>query len=532
MPVSITRRYRKKKFMRYKLFLFFVLLSCHSAFSQVVYERHTNEVYNFLSRFAQKGVIVFDDLIRPVSKEKIKTALDSVAAHQQLLSATEKKELDFYLEEYTEASRKRILRAANEDFSIEADPMFVASYLNGAGKDIKTTGSGMNLWGHAGKHWGFQFSFQDVNLNGTGLDTSYKSIESGSVTGPVLINNFKKTSQNYTEIRGHISYSFKNGSISVGQDYLLWGYGENRIVLSDKAPTYPYLRLDYQPLPWLRFNYTHAWLQSNLIDSNASYTIPTGIFGGVRQVDIAKFMASHSIDFRIMKGLNFTMGESVIYNDRLNIGFLVPVMFFKAIDNSNSAGAIEKGSNGQFFFQASSRNQLRNTHFYATLFIDEIRVGSAFDKNKQRNQLGYTVGGSLTDVGGVRYLTAGVEYTRIRPFVYRNFLPAQNYTHNGYLLGDWMGNNADRAVVFVKYTPLPKLKLQMRYSSIRKGGAGTLTQQYADPTQPPFLFDLQQKSNEFLFNASYEYLHRLCLNGYFRRFDNQQTVFVGLTYGF
>jgi hypothetical protein len=517
--------------MRYKLFLIFLVISCQPALSQVVYERHTNEVYNFLSRFAQKGVIVFDDMIRPVSKEKIRVALDSVAAYPQLLSATEQKELAFYQEEYNEGVRKRFLKATNEDFSIEADPVFSGSYLSGTGKDIKTTSSGFNFWGRAGKRWGFQFSFQDVNVNGTGLDTSYRSLESGSVTGPVLINNFKKNTQNFTEIRGHISYAFKNGSVSVGQDYLLWGFGENRIVLSDKAPTYPYLRFDYQPLPWLRFNYTHAWLQSNLIDSSASYTIPSGIFGGVREVEISKYMASHSVDFRIMKGLNFTMGESVIYNDKLNIGFLIPVMFFKAIDNSNSTGSIAKGSNGQFFFQASSRNQLRNTHLYATLFIDEIRISSAFDKQKQRNQLGYTVGGSLTDIGGIRYLTAGIEYTRIRPFVYRNFLPAQDYTNDGYLLGDWMGNNADRTVGFVKYTPLPKLKLQMRYSYIRKGGPGTLAQQYSDPTQPPFLFDLQQQSDDFLFNASYEYLHRLCFNGYYRRFDNHQSVFIGMTYG-
>lgn len=517
--------------MRYKLLVVVLALSFQSAHSQVVYERHTNEVYNFLSRFAQKGVIVFDDMIRPISKERIRLALDSVAAYPQLLSATEKKELAFYREEYNEGIRKRILRAANEDFSVEADPIFTGSYMSGSGKDIKSSSVGINLWGHAGKRWAFQFSFQDVNMSGKGLDTSYTSLESGSVTGPVLFNDFNKNSQNYTEIRGSISYAFKNGSLSVGQDYLLWGYGENRLVLSDKAPTYPYIRFDYQPLPWLTFNYTHAFLQSNLIDSQRSYTVPTSIFGGVREVEISKFMASHSIDFRIMKGLNFSMGESVIYNDNLNIGFLIPVMFFKAVDNRNSAGSISKGSNGQFFFQASSRNQLRNTHLYATLFIDEIKVSAVFDKQKQRNQLGYTVGGSLTDIGGIRYLTAGVEYTRIRPFVYRNFLTAQNYTHDGYLLGDWMGNNADRTVGFVKYTPLPKLKLQLRYSYMRKGGPGTLVQQYADPTQPPFLFDLQQRSDELLFNASYEYLHRLCFNGYYRRFDKHESIFIGMTYG-
>ncbi|MDB5211537.1 MAG: hypothetical protein JWQ30_2364, partial [Sediminibacterium sp.] len=389
--------------MRSRLVLFFCAFSCSVGFSQVVYERHTNEVYNFLSRFAQKGVIVFDDLIRPVSKEKIASALDSVAAHPRLLSELEKNELAFYLEEYTEGARKRILKAASADFSIEADPVVTASYLSGSGKDIKATSIGINLWGRAGKKWGFQFSFQDVNLNGTGLDTSYKGLEAGSTTGPILFNNYNTNTQNFTEIRGHVSYEFKNGSISVGQDYLLWGYGENRIVLSDKAPTYPYLRLDYRPLPWLRFNYTHAWLQSGLTDSLRSYTIPSG-FGGIRQVEIAKFMASHSINFTLKKGLDLTLGESIIYNDRLNIGYLIPVMFFKAIDNYNGAAGIQRGSNGQFFFQLSSRNQLPKTHLYGTLFIDEIRISEIFNKEKQRNQVGYTIGGSVAVIAGISYL--------------------------------------------------------------------------------------------------------------------------------
>lgn len=517
--------------MRFILSVLFLFCCAGALQSQVVYERHTNEVYNFLSRFAQKGVIVFDDLVRPISKERIREALDSIATHSDQLSSVERKELTFYQEEYNDGGRKRILHAASGDFVLDADPIVTASYLSGTGKDIRSSSMGINFWGKAGKHWGYQFSFHDVNLSGSGLDTSYSTIESGSIPGPVLINNYKKNAQNYIEVRGSISYAWQNGSVSVGQDYLLWGYGENRIVLSDKAPTYPYIRFDYQPLKWLRFNYTHAWLQSGVMDSAGSYSIPSGIFTGIRRVDVAKFMASHSIDFTLTKGLNFSMGESVIYNDRLNIGYLVPVMFFKAVDNLNGAGGIEKGSNGQFFFQLNSRNQLRNTHLYATLFIDEIRVSDMFSKTKSRNQLGYTVGGSWTDIAGIRYLTVGLEYTRIRPFVYRNFLPAQNYTHAGYLLGDWMGNNADRGVAFVKYTPLPKLKLLARYTHIRKGGEGTLDQQYTQPTQPPFLFDYQRSADEFLFNASYEFLHRLCFNGYYRRFDKNQDYFIGMTYG-
>lgn len=516
---------------------FCLIITCfcfiRSGSAQIIYERHTSEVYNYLSRFAQKGFIIFDDNIRPISKQKIKEALDSVSLHADKLTETERRELAFYQREFTEGVRKRILSASNADFSIHADPIVTASYTaKGNGGNIKQKSIGLNLWGNASKHWGYQFSFQDVSLSGTGLDSTYSTLESGAATGPVLINNYTKNKQNYVEIRGHISYQFKNGSVSAGQDYLLWGYGDaGRIVLSDKAPTYPYIRFDYKPLPWLSFNYTHAWLQSNLLDSSRSYTIPSGIFSGIREVNIAKYMASHSIDFTLKKGLNFMVGESIIYNDRLNIGYLIPVMFFKAVDNNSSAGAIERGSNGQFFFQLNSRNQIKNTQLFATLFIDEIRTSVLFDSKKQRNQLGYTIGGSRTDLFGVSYLTIGAEYTRIRPFVYRNFLPAQNYTHAGYLLGDWMGNNADRISASLRYTPLAKLKLYSRYSYIRKGGAGTLDQQYTQETQPPFLFDFQRSVNEFYVNASYEYINRLYLSTSFRKLGADQAFFIGMTYG-
>ena len=64
-----------------------------------------------------------------------------------------------------------------------------------------------------------------------------------------------------------------------------WGYTENgRMVLSNKAPTYPYIRLDYQPFKWLTFNYVHAFLNSNIIDSVRSYGTGTGagVYGDVR----------------------------------------------------------------------------------------------------------------------------------------------------------------------------------------------------------------------------------------------------------
>jgi len=530
-----------------------------SLHAQVVWENHTKEVYNYLSRMAQKGVIIFDDNIRPLSRKYIADCLDSLSHKTALLTSVEKKELAFYGQEYGNEldsmpqqagqqtqffkpdayKRWRSFSAVNNHVLLVADPVFTAAAFRGSGKkSVTQSSSGLSFWGYAGKHWGFHFFYNDITEAGTGLDTTRKNTPE---TGFVRKDTSLHSSLNFTQFRGSISYSWKNGSLSFGQDYLLWGYGENgRIVLSDKAPAFPFIRFDYQLFSWLKFNYTHTWLNSALIDSARTY--PTGniVLTGQRQFYIPKFMATHSVQIKAAKGLDIALGESIVYSDRLDVGYLFPLMFFKVYDNNANNSNISTGSNGQLFLQLSSRNHIPKTHLYSTLFIDEIRLTGIFDPAKSRNQLGYTVGGSITDVL-IPYLTLGLEYTRVNPFVYRNLIPAQNYTSYNYSLGDWMGNNFDRLIYTLKYTPFPRFKCLVRYQSIRKGGPGTVEQQYFQQPQPPFLFDFQNSQKEFYTHFSYDLINNLTLNAFYSSLttDNQatlqkttnKTVSIGFSYG-
>ena len=107
------------------------------------------------------------------------------------------------------------------------------------------------------------------------------------------------------------------------------------------------------------------------------------------------------------------------------------------------------------------------------------------------------------------YLTLGAEYTRVNPFVYRNLIPAQEYVQYKQELGDWMGNNFDRIALMAKYRPIPKLRLDLRLQKSRKGGAGTLVQQYQAEPQPEFLFDYKKSRTDIMFNAQYEWINNL-----------------------
>ncbi len=530
MPISkAVQHHFMKRLFTICIYIFIPI----SVFSQVIWENHRSEVYPYLYRMAQKGLIEFHDMIQPLSRAYIGERLMQLDSLRTKLSKIEKSELDFYLQEFKplaqpnnqlgivakdQNKRLRGLFYSGKDIQLYADPMASVMHVNGLGQSFTQTSNGLQFWGQAGK-FGFQFSYRDYTERGTGLD-SFRSESPETNIIKLFSNNPQK--QNFTEVRAHISYAWKNGSISIGKDQLIHGYGENgRIILSDKAPSYPFIRFDYQPLKWLRFHYANAWLNSNIIDSNATYGTGNPVSTGTRIQYIPKYLATHAIIISPKKGIDLSIGESIVYSDNMDLGFLIPINFFKVYDNNRSNYDIRAGSNGQFFFQGSARNILKNTHFYTTVFIDEIRVSTMFNKQKSRNQLGYTVGASITDIV-LPYLTIGTEYTRVNPFVYGNLVPAQLYTQHSAPLGDWMGNNFDRFILFAKYTPIPKLRTYFRIQQIQKGGAGTVVQQYEAEPQPPFLFDFQKKRTDLFMQVGYEWLNNLYFNANYQWLNEER----------
>jgi hypothetical protein len=510
-----------------KLFFIFLFILAFfiQAISQNVWENSNSEVHPFLYRMAQKGFIDYNDLIKPINRVHVLNSLNTLKQKDSVLNNVEKKELNFYLQEFTrplieqislfkkdQNKRWRAGAIVANDFEFYIDPLLSVNNFSGTGNNIKQLSNGFQLWGTAGKNQnlGYQVYYRDYTETGT-VNNNFR--EESATPGNILVGAKSDNKINYTDIRANINYSFKKGNISFGKDNLIWGYGENsNIVLSNKVPSYPYIRLDYKPLKWLNFNYTHAWLNSNIADSSLSYFTNSGrIDNDFRLVFVQKYLATHSIEVEAMKGLNIAIGESIVYSDKMDPGFLIPINLFKFYDNNRSNYLIEAGSNGQYFLSLSSRNQIKNTHLYSTAFIDEIKVSSLFNKTESRNQLGYNLGGSITDIF-IPYLSLGAEYTRVNPFVYSNLISAQTYTSYNYNLGDWMGNNFDKAILFAKYTPIAKLKLVARFQKIRKGGPGSIYEQYAVQPQPSFLFDYIKTRSDILFQARYEYINNIYLN--------------------
>ena len=509
---------------------FLILVLSYVAIAQVVYEPLHRDVYSFLSRLSQKSIIVFDDQVRPVSRKYIAEKLIEASEKSSQLTSMEKDELEFFGKDfkfefdilnkvepdstqltilsYDEGNCLRLFSFKNDLFSMNVSPILGLTIGSRDNEKLTHTWNGIYTYGYLDNYLGFSFDFRDNTEKGNSIDkykdfTPTTGVDARSDRNTL---NYAADKMEYSEAKAVLATDWSWGSLAVGKDFLEWGYGESGLlVLSQKAPSFGFVRLDIKPVDWLKFNYIHGWLSSDVPDSNSFFYNRNGTISFSYR---NKFIANHSLIITPITGLDLSLGESIIYDDQLEYLYLIPIMFFRAADHHLSRQTNAAGGNAQFFFSVSSKGQVKNTHLYGTLFIDEITLSGLFDSQKQRNQLGFTLGGSLTDLP-IENLTTTIEYTKIYPFVYRHYIQTEDYKSASYPLGHWMGNNADQIYASLNYRFIRGLQAKIWGQYIRKGEEGTYDQQYNIQPQPPFLFGLRKNYTYFGFDVQYEYTHEL-----------------------
>ena len=505
---------------------FLVLLANTAINAQSVYEPVNNEIYNYLERLTIKGVIDFNTAIKPITRGEIADYLIKAGSKKSGLTELEQKELDFYREEFAdeidiktgsrnftlpqtefltpgETGRFRFFRYRDSSFTFYADPVlgYEVNFMDG--KNNSHRWNGAELSGYY-KNWGFALKFKDNEETGDNIDAS-KSFT--PVSGINLTKTGKQSIQ-YDEVDAQVNYGWDKGIISAGKYFLNWGSGQGgQLILSDKAPSFPLIRLDFNPVDWLRFTYIHGWLHSGIMDSSS---FRYGIVGGRNTFSqVEKFIAAHMLTFKIPGNVNLSVGESIIYSDHLEPLYLIPVMFFRAADHYLSKDSSNTGDNAQMFADVYWRFEPLRTKFYSTLFIDELSLENIF-KGGNLSAIAYTIGAETADPVIPNSLIT-IEYSCLNPFVYMNSDQAQLYTSYGYQLGHWIGSNADQ--VYMKYTQwiLRGLSAGISVWYTRKGKKELPVEQYQLP-YPHFLYGSNLTWFKLGIDVSYEIIH----NAYFK----------------
>jgi hypothetical protein len=514
-----------------------LIFSINDLHAQSVFVPVETNVYEFLERLSLKGLITLDDEAKPFTRKYIADKLIEVdydiSIDKNLLSNIDIEELDFYKQEfYTEINRiinsyqLNNISKFNSRSKENTERWFLYSYSDSlfnltlspiAGYGLTSTGNiagftrwvGASTFGSYADWFGFSFDIRDKGEFGDNVDkTKYFSPIRGAWT---------KNAPNgieFSDAKGSINFNWSWGQVSLIKDYFQWGHGKfGQLILSDKSPSYPQIRLQLKPTSWLRFNYIHGWLSSEVYDSAYFYnSYPGTISETLIKNYIPKYIAANLLTITPINWLDVSVGNAVVYGGDLRPEFFIPFMFYKFLDHNSGRGDVND-ANGVIYFEISAKYP-KNFQFYGTAFIDVTEIRNILSNNFTNTWVGITVGSKSVDVL-FNNLDVVLEYTRLNPWVYEHKNEVTNYKHLKYPLGHWLGQNADQLRLQFNYQILRGLKLKMFTEFIRKGGLDEIYYAYAgmDEKNFPFLYSPTRIENRIGVDISYEYMHDLMLKG-------------------
>lgn len=511
----------------YKSFLIIIIFAVNIVFGQPVFESNEASIYGFLEKMDVKGIIQFEEYVKPILRNDIKKYLIRIDNSKlELLSHVEIEELNWYLKEYGDKENlemgsisdglfsgglgdiSKYYYYQDNKFTFNFSPSVMIDYGSSFSETLYKQYWGWSFYGYS-DNLGFNGNFRENFQKGENIDKRrHLSDERG-----FIISSSKKDNIEFSSTNGSITYANSNFLLSfIKDDYSTGGGINSQFVLSGKSPSFPSIYYRYNPVDWLRFYFIHGWLFSGVIDSSASYI--TDFDGKRRWIEREKYFVMHALQLRPFRFIDITLGETLIYSDR-NIywGYFIPFLFFRSVDHMFTYGSGDSGNNGSFFGEVAIRPYER-IKLSASLFIDEFSLKRFIKGDFSRNQLGYQANLRYYGLGFINSMLT-IEYTRILPWIYQNWIPTQTYTNSGYLLGHYIGQNSDQ--LFFDYTvyPMRGLSLGLSFDYNRRGGNGTVTEQYRDPVEE-FLYGNLRHEAVLGVYFRYEYRYGIFINGYYK----------------
>jgi hypothetical protein len=528
------------------ILLLLYVISGINAHGQIAYQHVSNKsIYLFLDEMANERIIELNSAVKPYSREFIANKLSVIKDSLALLNTRQQKELAFYLKDFN----KELLPGKDYDkrfdvfyykdslFTFSVNPILGIQYWNNQHGSNYHRWNGADIFAYVGEHLGVYASLRDNHEDKMLSGYHYLDTRPGAVY---------KSGQDYTEMRGGITWGWKWGVVGLVKDNPEWGnYYHYPSIISAKVPSFTQIKLSLSPVKWFEFNYFHGWLVSGVIDSAGTLTYTNSYGTHKRRIYVKKYMAANIFTFKPWKGLHTSVGNSIIYSDtKVYPGYLIPFLLYKSLDHANNnASSNEGGQNSQFFIDISSR-QINHLHLYATLFFDDISI-SRLRKNGHLDYYSLNAGFQLSNLIPNTFFT--LEYFQSYPLVYKHDMPVTTYESNFYNLGHYMQDNSRSIYTELAVKPMRGLDIKLSYNAAKHGrdheSLGT------DRVEVVHLFmdSVTWKSQSFGIDVNYQVFNDIYLFGsytyeynkgeiekytapYFRGKTN--TVSVGINYGF
>ena len=455
------------------------------------------EVYDFLEELTTDGVIQTNAAIKPYTRDYIAAQLMEAQSRDSLLSKRQKDDLQFYLQDfalecdtlptYYSYGHRHVtqwktavsnLNLADPSLHIlTKDKIFKMRLRPILGMDLSYNKKG--LWKHRvygaeiqmdiAHHLSIWGSIRDNSWSGLGIYDS-------RLTKPGYLNNlagvqYKEANYggDFSESRGGISLYTWWGSIGVQRERITWGDAQHcSNILSGHNPAVPMFTIQLTPCKWFQFDYFHAWLPSNVIDSTYYYIEKEkeGVFQ--REYRPAnKFMAANMFTFMPIKYIQFSFGNSIVYAERnVQAAYFIPIAFYKSLDHLLTKGLNSENQNSQAFATITVR-PTDHLRLYGSFFLDEFKLARLKKDNPEHNLVSYLVGFNWSG-WPIKGLSIRGEFMRSYIACYTHSIPVLDFTSNSYTMGHYMGDNAQSIFVQLSYRPVRGLRLTLDYTNDTK----------------------------------------------------------------
>ena len=466
-------------------------------------------IYDFIDELITDGVITQQTAVRPYTRKQVANMLTEAQSADSLLNNRQKKDLAFYLNEFalecdtmvnnfvqfTDHSTYNI-SLADPQFSYRTkDSMFKLRLRPILGADVTASNKGVILhrWYGAelqmdiANHLSIWGSLRDNSWSGDWLSKKYYSDDNARMYGarihygasqtqpaltPLAGIQYKEASYggDFSDSKGGINLYSWWGSIGLQRENIQWGAAyHSSNILSGRAPAVPMITLQLTPCDWFQFDYFHAWLVSNLIDSTYYYSENT-TKDGVQVKEyrpMNKFMAANMLTFTPIKQLSISVGNSVIYSERnIQAAYLIPIAFYKSLDHLLTKGIATQNQNSQVFASLSVR-PVKHLHLYGSFYLDEFSLSRLKPSNKEKNPISYLVGFNWSG-WPVKGLSLKGEFMRSYIACYTHSIESLTWQSNSYDMGHYLGDNAQSIHAELSYRPIRGMIIKMSYTNDTK----------------------------------------------------------------
>ena len=424
--------------MRSKLLAILLLCALSISAQRIPQAIEYTEIYDFLEELTTDGIIETNAAIKPYTRDYIAKVLMEAQTKDSLLNRRQREDLQFYLQDYalecdtlpvyysyghrhvtqwiTKISNLSLadpslhMLTKKKIFKMRIRPILGMDINYNVKKGMIThrwygAEIQMDIAGHL-SIWG---SIRDNSWKGTGkgflkdkyYPSTYEKIKGARLAQPSYLNNqpgaqYKEAEYggDYSDMRGGISLYMWWGSIGIQRERIQWGDAQHcSNILSAHNPAVPMLTLQLTPCKWFQFDYFHAWLPSNVIDSTYYYVERyTEDSTKINYRPHNKFMAANMFTFIPCKYLQFGFGNSIVYAERNpQAQFFIPIAFFKSLDHLFTKGVNSENQNSQFFATLTLR-PTDHLRLYGSFFLDEFKFSRLKKSNKENNPISYLVG--------------------------------------------------------------------------------------------------------------------------------------------